>query len=536
VDEASGELVNLGMIADTDPIVIEAKAGHTYYTGTNQTGNTGYFGVRFSVPAPICARVRLLINGEYLPKGTELRLNDESRRVLEGGELSAQLLTDTDYVTECNRDGKVYRAVLSIDENGAYSGELSLRAVAGNVSLRLSGCKPLTNIVLESVGGKHNTVVTRYKATLDEACTARFELLPYGSYDLTAIGYELESERVDINEANSDIELRAYVWECATLPKTAKVGDGKLYVGYKASTSYSDRIYYSVQEAVDAAEEDAEIIIAPNVYTEQVNINKRLTLIGNPEGACNGHGDTKAVISYYDGAKGNNERAVDSEDEDARFHGDTMTVTGGRLTAYNIRVENISELRFGKAAADNATAISAGLTGVDSYIELNECEIFGYRDTIYTGKVDRNIRWRLCQCKIYGFQDVICGGGDVELDRCEWIVNADSDARLFVPQASPYRVTRMYADSLVIDTDVEGGLTSNVYLGRGWGYIGAYLAESTQVIVDGYTDRTGRVHIDDDYKGFDKSLAYRGSEKDALFNASWHVRADKRDKLKSTKK
>jgi pectin methylesterase-like acyl-CoA thioesterase len=176
------------------------------------------------------------------------------------------------------------------------------------------------------------------------------------------------------------------------------------------------------------------------------------------------------------------------------------------------------------------------LTGVDSYIELNECEIFGYRDTIYTGKVDRNIRWRLCQCKIYGFQDVICGGGDVELDRCEWIVNADSDARLFVPQASPYRVTRMYADSLVIDTDVEGGLTRSVYLGRGWGYIGAYLAESTQVIVDGYTDRTGRVHIDDDYKGFDKSLAYRGSEKDALFNASWHVRADKRDKLKSTKK
>ena len=186
-----------------------------------------------------------------------------------------------------------------------------------------------------------------------------------------------------------------------------------------------------------------------------------------------------------------------------------ITTPSAEISIKNLRIENNSEDALG--ATGNATAFSSCVNASSNVITVDDCQIYASRDTIYTGKSNCTDQWTYNNCDIYGFQDVICGGGNVVLNNCNWILNMDSDARLLVPQCrTDANVTTMIANDLTIKTadkfvkKDEATFTKAAYLGRAWGN-GKALASSSQCIVNDYTDETGAVPLTvdttDEYSG-----------------------------------
>jgi len=109
---------------------------------------------------------------------------------------------------------------------------------------------------------------------------------------------------------------KALIWNYTTgspVYSSPAVADGMLFVGSNDNTTYAfgniirvPEDYPTIQEAIDAADPEATIIIAPGTYTESIVIDKPLTIIGGTGSSTtfDGGGSGIAVTITGDAASG----------------------------------------------------------------------------------------------------------------------------------------------------------------------------------------------------------------------------------------
>lgn len=519
------------LAAGTDNVTYsgDVDAGKVAYFGP-QGSNDNIFGIKVEEASkPVNAAVTLTLDGVAITESLDATITgsgieNTAFTTDTSGAVTFSATPTYDYDITVVKGGVTYNGTLSVAKDGTYESALDLQPVAALVTVNVSNtdAEMLDGVTVNLSTAKGATPVKVSSAT-GEAGTvsgvALFRDLEFATYSVEVPGYVITNDATSFSPNKNVLTLDLVVApaDLPAQPSDATDSDGKIYVGYTPVSGYTNKIYYTVQEAIDAAADGTEIVIAPGFYHELITVNKSLTFTGNPTNATY-NGYTKPVISYnqhqgVSGARG--------------FHGDTFLITASNATISldNIRIENTAEETLN--ATGNATALSSCVNNSTNTISLTNCEIYATRDTIYTGKSNCSDKWTFTNCDIYGFQDVVCGGGStIDIVNCNWLLNYDSDARLLVPQCNANaQPTVMTAKNLTIknaDKFVkkdEAKFTKAAYLGRAWGN-GSYKSATTQAIVEGYTDETGCVP-DTVYFGFDTSEA--SGTPDKIAKANWLV-------------
>lgn len=502
----------------------DIKAGQVAYVACHGT-NTAAYGIGiFPASKKVNVNLSLSADGAKLPGDAVVTATgfDAENVKCADSVLTFDALSSYSYEITASLSDRTYKGTLEIGENGEYPSVLTMEMQSKTAYVQLPSQFEGKKIMLYR---NEDKTPLAYYATIDQNGTAVFEKLPLEKYEVSVPGLKLSEDTFTHTKEGESFNIDAQQASLPSVPRSARADDGKLYVGY-SSSGYEGKMFYTLQDALDASEDGQTIVVAPGKYHELVEIDHSVNIIGNPDNVADSEGNTLPVIYYSQ-----NQTSV----KPRGFHGDTVMITaeGSSVTLKNLRIENNSEYDMG--CEKNATALSTNAKDSKNTVNVDNCEIYATRDTIYTGKAGCEDKWYFDNCKIYGFQDVICGGGSVYLDNCKWILNLDSDARLLVPQCSE-KTTVMKAENLTVEVgenfDHSGktDFKSKVYFGRAWGNKD-YSAASTQCIIDGYTDNSGCVDLSI-FSGYDKTEAYKTP--DTIASANWLVRADKNSPFRSS--
>jgi len=500
---SNGDATILGYTSGIDSVSADIDENQVaYFSG--QGTNDNFLGIRVEKGSePIQPTVTLTLDGEPITSAQDVevsgfKFNSDSTSTNSTGMYTFNGLATYDYTITAKKDGVTYQGVFKAEADGSYSNTLDLQVIAAEAGIYLvdEGSNPIVGakVTLDYFEG---LTPKKAVAVTDAAGYASFDALVFGDYDVTVDGYDTKGYIFSPQKGALTDTVSFSEAKLTALPESAAVGDGNVYVGFAKNDSYTDPIYFSVQEAVDAAAEGSNVIIASGLYHEMVTIKKSLNLIG--------YGDDKPIIEYNDSQQGNDDNGK------TRFHGDTLSIQAAEAVVRleNLVIENSAE-DTNAAIVQNATALSSCYDSSNNNIVVSDCDIVATRDTIYTGKANCTDQWTFEGCAIYGFQDVVCGGGSANLIDCDWVLNMNSDARLLVPQCrTDGNITFMTAKNLnvvqadyFVKSETSGAsFTKNAYLGRPWGN-GSAASSTTQCIVEGVTDETGIVP-ETAYNGFD---------------------------------
>ena len=518
-----------GNVGQSETMYADLDAGQTAYIGNGGTNNSMLAVDIKKGPSPVTVTTKLTLGNAAtaVPANASVTIGGTTVTSDENGAVVFNGKTSTDYTVTYEANGCRYESVLSIDDDGNVVDTLNLPLISADATVTV---KTDDGAV---VSGKKVTLSyydgykpLSYTATTDENGVATFTGLDFHTFAVTVGGYTSATTEFVPIEGNVALTINdATAKDYATLP--ADASNANLYVGY-APNSTVTVTYDSVQDAVDAAADGQAIYVAPGTYNEMVTITKNIDIIGNSAD------DT--IITYNDSQSGNDSYAQGSTDK-TKFHGDTVAINASVNVHFkNIQIKNTAEGDLG--VAQNATALSVYGDNLAATVVLDDCTIWATRDTIFTGKTSAKNEWVFNNCTIAGFQDVVCGTGTVILNDCTWELNLSSDARFFVPNSNSMDAnadghTTMYAENLTINDTTDGGFTAKAYLGRGWGTSGCSLA-STTVVVNGYTDNSGKIVTDGVYHGYDTSLA--NNDGTTLADTNWLVRAKQNENYYTTNK
>lgn len=526
-DESTGTYTNLtGFVGQAETMYADVDAGKTVFVGAGGTSNSMLAVDIQAGPTPVTVTTKLTLGNSAtaIPANATVTIGDQTVTADENGSIEFTGKTSTSYKVSYEANGVRYEATLSIGDDGTVTSTLNLPQVSGDatVTVKTSNGTAVANkkvTLTYYVGVKP----VYYTAKTDENGVATFPGLGFNTYNVAIAGYISTTETFAPVEGNIALTINdATAKNYSTLP--ANASNDNLYVGYTPNATVTTT-YDSVQDAVDNATAGQTIYVAAGTYKELVTITKDIKIVGASA--------DNTIITYNDSQSGNDSTAPNGATAKTKFHGDTVAINDSVNVEFeNIQIKNTAEADLG--VAQNATALSVYGDNLAATVKLTNCTIWATRDTIYTGKVSANNTWTFDNCTIAGFQDVVCGTGDVTLNNCTWELNLSSDARLLVPASSETGSTKMVANNLTINDTTDTGFTANAYLGRGWVSANGISLKSTQAIVDGYVDNTGKVPTTNDYHGYD--LGTVGSKADTLAETNWLVRAKQNENFYTTNK
>ena len=534
-DVTQGPATILGGIAGTGFVSADIDGNQiAYFSG--QGTNDNFLGIKVEAgSAAISPTVTLTLDGEAITEPVSVEASgfkfDGASATLADGAYSFNGLATYDYKLTVVKDGVTYQGVFKANADGSYDSTLDLQVIAADAGITLvdASGSPIADqkVILDYVDGY---TPKKVETTTNEDGLAQFNLV-FGDYSVTVPGYTLDNEVYSPAKGALSTQLTATPAELPAIPADLK-GAGGLFVGF--APEEGEDTFFFVQDALDAAADDATIYVAEGEYFAPVYITKSVNIIGI--------GETKPALIYNDSQQGKD------TDGGKHFHGDTVTVNAAEANVY---LENLAIINSAEASipgiVQNSTALSSCYNASNNLITVADCDIISTRDTIYTGKSNCTDQWNFYDCDIYGFQDVICGGGDVSIYGGRWVLNMDSDARLLVPQCrTDEDITLMTAENFEValaENFVAKGTTntnttpfvarevnnltepawnSKAYLGRAWGN-GSASAATTQCIVYSYDDPSSLITVDA-LNGYDTSEA--SATPDTIKNADWLVALD----------
>lgn len=526
-DESTGTYTNLtGFVGQAETMYADVDAGKTVFVGAGGTSNSMLAVDIQAGPTPVTVTTKLTLGNSAtaIPANATVTIGDQTVTADENGSIEFTGKTSTSYKVSYEANGVRYEATLSIGDDGTVTSTLNLPQVSGDATVTVKTANG-TAVANKKVTLTYYVGVkpVYYTAKTDENGVATFPGLGFNTYNVAIAGYISTTETFAPVEGNIALTINdATAKNYSTLP--ANASNDNLYVGYTPNATVTTT-YDSVQDAVDAATAGQTIYVAAGTYKELVTITKDIKIVGASA--------DNTIITYNDSQSGNDSTAPNGATAKTKFHGDTVAINDSVNVEFeNIQIKNTAEADLG--VAQNATALSVYGDNLAATVKLTNCTIWATRDTIYTGKVSANNTWTFDNCTIAGFQDVVCGTGDVTLNNCTWELNLSSDARLLVPASSETGSTKMVANNLTINDTTDTGFTANAYLGRGWVSANGISLKSTQAIVDGYVDNTGKVPTTNDYHGYD--LGTVGSKADTLAETNWLVRAKQNENFYTTNK
>lgn len=526
-DESTGTYTNLtGFVGQAETMYADVDAGKTVFVGAGGTSNSMLAVDIQAGPTPVTVTTKLTLGNSAtaIPANATVTIGDQTVTADENGSIEFTGKTSTSYKVSYEANGVRYEATLSIGDDGTVTSTLNLPQVSGDATVTVKTANG-TAVANKKVTLTYYVGVkpVYYTAKTDENGVATFPGLGFNTYNVAIAGYISTTETFAPVEGNIALTINdATAKNYSTLP--ANASNDNLYVGYTPNATVTTT-YDSVQDAVDNATAGQTIYVAAGTYKELVTITKDIKIVGASA--------DNTIITYNDSQSGNDSTAPNGATAKTKFHGDTVAINDSVNVEFeNIQIKNTAEADLG--VAQNATALSVYGDNLSATVKLTNCTIWATRDTIYTGKVSANNTWTFDNCTIAGFQDVVCGTGDVTLNNCTWELNLSSDARLLVPASSETGSTKMVANNLTINDTTDTGFTANAYLGRGWVSANGISLKSTQAIVDGYVDNTGKVPTTNDYHGYD--LGTVGSKADTLAETNWLVRAKQNENFYTTNK
>lgn len=526
-DESTGTYTNLtGFVGQAETMYADVDAGKTVFVGAGGTSNSMLAVDIQAGPTPVTVTTKLTLGNSAtaIPANATVTIGDQTVTADENGSIEFTGKTSTSYKVSYEANGVRYEATLSIGDDGTVTSTLNLPQVSGDATVTVKTANG-TAVANKKVTLTYYVGVkpVYYTAKTDENGVATFPGLGFNTYNVAIAGYISTTETFAPVEGNIALTINdATAKNYSTLP--ANASNDNLYVGYTPNATVTTT-YDSVQDAVDNATAGQTIYVAAGTYKELVTITKDIKIVGASA--------DNTIITYNDSQSGNDSTAPNGATAKTKFHGDTVAINDSVNVEFeNIQIKNTAEADLG--VAQNATALSVYGDNLAATVKLTNCTIWATRDTIYTGKVSANNTWTFDNCTIAGFQDVVCGTGDVTLNNCTWELNLSSDARLLVPASSETGSTKMVANNLTINDTTDTGFTANAYLGRGWVSANGISLKSTQAIVDGYVDNTGKVPTTNDYHGYD--LGTVGSKADTLAETNWLVRAKQNENFYTTNK
>ena len=526
-DESTGTYTNLtGFVGQAETMYADVDAGKTVFVGAGGTSNSMLAVDIQAGPTPVTVTTKLTLGNSAtaIPANATVTIGDQTVTADENGSIEFTGKTSTSYKVSYEANGVRYEATLSIGDDGTVTSTLNLPQVSGDATVTVKTANG-TAVANKKVTLTYYVGVkpVYYTAKTDENGVATFPGLGFNTYNVAIAGYISTTETFAPVEGNIALTINdATAKNYSTLP--ANASNDNLYVGYTPNATVTTT-YDSVQDAVDNATAGQTIYVAAGTYKELVTITKDIKIVGASA--------DNTIITYNDSQSGNDSTAPNGATAKTKFHGDTVAINDSVNVEFeNIQIKNTAEADLG--VAQNATALSVYGDNLAATVKLTNCTIWATRDTIYTGKVSANNTWTFDNCTIAGFQDVVCGTGDVTLNNCTWELNLSSDARLLVPASSETGSTKMVANNLTINDTTDTGFTANAYLGRGWVSANGISLKSTQAIVDGYVDNTGKVPTTNDYHGYD--LGTVGSKADTLADTNWLVRAKQNENYYTTNK
>lgn len=524
-DESTGTYTNLtGFVGQAETMYADVDAGKTVFVGAGGTSNSMLAIDIQAGPTPVTVTTKLTLGNSAatIPANATVTIGDQTVTADENGNIEFTGKTSTSYKVSYEANGVRYEATLSIGDDGTVTSTLNLPQVSGDATITVKTANG-TAVANKKVTLTYYIGVkpVYYTAITDENGVATFPGLGFNTYNVAIAGYISTTETFAPVEGNIALTIDdATAKNYSTLP--ANASNDNLYVGYTPNATVTTT-YDSVQDAVDAATAGQTIYVAAGTYKELVTITKDIKIVGASA--------DNTIITYNDSQSGNDSTAPNGATAKTKFHGDTVAINDSVNVEFeNIQIKNTAEADLG--VAQNATALSVYGDNLSATVKLTNCTIWATRDTIYTGKVSANNTWTFDNCTIAGFQDVVCGTGDVTLNDCVWELNLSSDARLLVPASSESGSTKMVANNLTINDTTDNGFTANAYLGRGWVSANNISLKSTQAIVNGYVDNTGKVPTTNDYHGYD--LGTVGSKADTLAETNWLVRAKQNENYYTT--
>ena len=524
-DESTDTYTNLtGFVGQAETMYADVDAGKTVFVGAGGTSNSMLAIDIQAGPTPVTVTTKLTLGNSAttIPANATVTIGDQTVTADENGNIEFTGKTSTSYKVSYEANGVRYEATLSIGNDGTVTSTLNLPQVSGDATITVKTANG-TAVANKKVTLTYYVGVkpVYYTATTDENGVATFSGLGFNTYNVAIAGYISTTETFTPVEGNIALTIDdATAKNYSTLP--ANASNDNLYVGYTPNATVTTT-YDSVQDAVDAATAGQTIYVAAGTYKELVTITKDIKIVGASA--------DNTIITYNDSQSGNDSTAPNGATAKTKFHGDTVAINDSVNVEFeNIQIKNTAEADLG--VAQNATALSVYGDNLSATVKLTNCTIWATRDTIYTGKVSANNTWTFDNCTIAGFQDVVCGTGDVTLNDCTWELNLSSDARLLVPASSESGSTKMVANNLTINDTTDTGFTATAYLGRGWVSANNISLKSTQAIVNGYVDNTGKVPTTNDYHGYD--LGTVGSKADTLAETNWLVRAKQNENYYTT--
>ena len=524
-----GPATILGGIAGTGSVSADIEGNQVaYFSG--QGTNDNFLGIKVEAGSKaITPEITFTLDGEAVTEpvevaGSGFKYVPGSLYTGSSGGYVFDGLATYDYTFTVVKDGVTYQGTFKADADGTYNSTVNLEVIAADAGLYIkdSNGNPIKDacVVLDHYQGY---TPKKEKVLTDENGLAKFNLV-FGDYSVTVPGYTLDKDTYSPSKGALTDTITATKATLPAIPAEYKDHPNVKFVGFEPEEGCT--VYSFLQEAVDAAVEGDVVLVAPGEYYEPITITKSMALVG--------YGDEKPVICYDDNQQGND------DNNKTRFHGDTLAIRAenAEVILSNLVIGNYAEANI-PGVVQNATALSSCYDKSANTITVSDCDIVATRDTIYTGKSNCTDQWTFNGCNIYGFQDVVCGGGNVEMNDCQWVINMDSDARFLVPQCrTDGLVTVMEANDLDIvlaDKFVAkqtGGYTdaawnSKAYLGRAWGN-GSAPASSTQCIVNSYTDDNGLIE-GGVLNGYDSSEA--SATPDTIKTADWLVGVDVENKV-----
>lgn len=531
-----GVAKDLAFIEGRGKASADIDKGQIVYFGGQYT-NDNFLGVRISESSKsVNAKVKLVAEGDKIDSFNDVqvsgfRASAASTSTNNDCEFEFTGLASYDYtITATNgivgSGAKSYQGVLHINDDGTYDSTLELKLVAeqGGITVVDEKGSPIKNVRV-TLDYVDVTTPKREQAYTNDSGLADFGVLGYTDYTVTVDGFDVDKKVFSPTKGDAALTVTATPVAALEVPSIAQAGD--TFVGYAAS----DRTYYSIQEAVDAAAEGGTVYVAPGEYRGRVSITKSVNIVGA--------GRDNTIIAYNDSQQG-----TDTGTPKTRFHGDTVVINAANATVNfeNITIANDAESTI-PGIVQNATALSSFLENevTANTINVKNCNIKATRDTIYTGPATSKNQWTFSNCDIYGFQDVCCGGGDAYINDCTWLINFNGDARFLVPicrndgDISFMKATNLtikLADSFVKAEEQGAEFKKKAYYGRPWGN-GPALSSTTQVIIEGCTDEAKLVP-DNMTFGFDadNGLSAVGD----LAGTNWLVNIGKSDIYYSTRR
>lgn len=253
--------------------------------------------------------------------------------------------------------------------------------------------------------------------------------------------------------------------ETVTLAETGKV---RLY---ESDGTTLKAKYDTISEAVSAATAGDVIKLVTGTYTENVTINKSVTIESES-------GSNDVIIEMNNGAQTKlGENAV-------------VRLTADGVTLKNLTIRNTYNLDGNSDAVSQTPALNIDKTSSGNTI--TNCVLESVQDTLLiqdssTADTDTESRAVFNDCTIAGGTDFVCGTGLVTFNKCTFSVIlykydskgiAITDNKLYVFAPTPYSTFIVNGGSIVYDTkyyndetvgkDYNAPPTSRLYYARIW--------------------------------------------------------------------